>query len=57
MIRVAALVQGPTERNFVQGILAPHLGHQGLPLALKSLANRGTRAATAGKSQDAKSLH
>src|SRR5436309_1791269 len=30
MVRVLALVEGPTERNFGQRILAPHLGSLGI---------------------------
>jgi Domain of unknown function (DUF4276) len=41
MIRVFALVEGPTERNFGQQVLAPHLGHHGVSFSPKVIGKPG----------------
>jgi hypothetical protein len=41
MIRVAALVEGPTERNFGQQLLAPHLGYHGISFSPKVIGKSG----------------
>jgi len=41
MIRVLALVEGPTERNFGQQMLAPHLGHRGIAFSPKVIGKPG----------------
>ena len=41
MIRGLALVEGPTERNFGQQVLAPHLGHHGVSFSPKVIGKPG----------------
>ena len=41
MIRIAALVEGPTERNFGQRVLAPHLAQHGVALSPKVIGKSG----------------
>ena len=43
MIRVAALVEGPTERNFCQRILAPHLGCHNVAFSPKVIGKSGQK--------------
>ena len=41
MARVLALVEGPTERNFSQRVLAPHLGYLGVELHPRVIGKPG----------------
>src|SRR6202035_3804862 len=41
MVRLLALVEGPTERNFVQRILAPHLGYHSVEFHSRVIGQPG----------------